>query len=169
MKPPSDRQALLRMLGMSQFLARYCQGYSEVTAVLRSLLPKNVEFRFHDEIHGAAWRKLIELLTSAPVLGYYDVTKPVIIQCDASSFSLGCAISQDDKIIEYASRSLSRVERDSYSNIERELLAVVFALERFHHYVYTKTDVVVQTDHKPLVNIRRKSWRTHRNAYNVCC
>ena len=145
------------MLGMSQFLARFCPSYSDVTAVLRELLPKNVEFCWKDDIHGVAWRKLIKLLTSAPVLGYYDVTKPATIQADASLLGYGAAILQDGKVIEYASRSLTRTERDTFSNIERELMGVVFALERFHQYVYAKSDVTVETDHKPLINIRRKS------------
>jgi len=54
----------------------------------------------------------------------------------------------------YASRTLNETER--YSNIDRELLSVVFALERFHHYVYGYT-ATVQTDHKPLVSVWKKS------------
>jgi len=58
----------------------------------------------------------------------------------------------------YASRALSETEQH-YSNIERELLSVVFALERFHHYVYGYT-ATVQTDQKPLVSVWKK--------YTVC-
>jgi RNase H-like domain found in reverse transcriptase len=64
---------------------------------------------------------------------------------------------QDDRVIEYASRSLSRIERDSYAQIERELAAILFAMERFDSYVYGKSDVTVQMDHKPLLSIVKKS------------
>ena len=58
----------------------------------------------------------------------------------------------------YASRSLTPAEKQ-YSNIERELLAVVFAMERLHHYVYGYI-VTVETDHKPLVSIWHKTIAT---------
>jgi hypothetical protein len=157
MEPPADRQGLMRMLGTSGFLARFCPAYSETTAVLRELLRKDSEYRWNDDTHGAAWRKLKELLTTAPVLQYYDVTKPVLIQADASSFGIGAVAMQDDRVIEYASRSLTRIERDSYAQIERELAAILFAMERFDSYVYGKSDVTVQTDHKPLLSIVKKS------------
>ncbi|PFX13811.1 Retrovirus-related Pol polyprotein from transposon opus [Stylophora pistillata] len=69
--------------------------------------------------------------------------------------SLGAVLIQDDRLVIYASRALTETER-SYSNIERELLGVVFALERFHHYVYRYT-ATVQTDHKLLVSVWEKS------------
>ena len=68
---------------------------------------------------------------------------------------LGCVLLQDGKPVIYASRSLTPGEQ-RYSNIERELLGVVFALERLHQYVYGYT-VVVQTDHLPLVSIWKKT------------
>ena len=71
MEPPKDEQALMRMLGTAGFLARFCPGYSEITAVLRELLNKDAEFRWNDDTHGAAWRRLKAMLTSAPVLQYY--------------------------------------------------------------------------------------------------
>ncbi|PFX19142.1 Retrovirus-related Pol polyprotein from transposon 17.6 [Stylophora pistillata] len=88
--------------------------------------------------------------TIAPVLAYFDQSKASTIQSDASKKGLG-----DDKPVIYASRALTKTEQ-SYSNIERELLSVVFALERFHHYVYGYT-ATVQTDHKPLVSVWKKS------------
>ena len=77
------------------------------------------------------------------------------IQSDASKKGLGAVLLQDDKPVIYASRALTKMEQ-CYSNIERELLSVVFALERFHHYVYGYT-LTVQTDHKPLVSVWKKS------------
>ena len=85
------------------------------------------------------------------MLAYFDRSKASTIQSDASKKGLGAVLIQDDKPVIYASRALTETEQ-SYSNIERELLSVVFALERFHHYVYGCT-AMVQTDHKPLVSV----------------
>jgi len=59
--------------------------------------------------------------------------------------------------VEYTSRSLTRVERDSYAQIEREMAAIVFAATRFHTYIYGEQDVTIATDHRPLVSIHKKS------------
>ena len=89
------------------------------------------------------------------MLAYFDRSKASTIQSDASKKGLGAVLIQDDKPVIYASRALTEMEQ-SYSNIERELLSVIFALERFHHYVYGYT-AMVQTDHKPLVSVWKKS------------
>ena len=62
---------------------------------------------------------------------------------------------QDGRPIAYASRSLTDTE-SNYSNIEREMLGIVFGLERFHHYVFGP-QVVVKSDHKPLESITKKN------------
>ena len=85
------------------------------------------------------------------MLAYFDRSKASTIQSDAFKKGSGAVLIQDDKPVIYASRALTETEQ-SYSNIERELLSVIFALERFHHYVYGYT-AMVQTDHKPLVSV----------------
>ena len=107
MPPPKDRKGVLHLLGMATFLAKFCPNFSEVTAKIRELLSKSVEFRWDEAIQGVAFNKLKELLSSAPVLQYYDVTKPVVVQCDASQNRLGAVLLQEGKVVEYASRALS--------------------------------------------------------------
>ncbi len=70
------------------------------------------------------------MISTAPVLAYYDVTKPVTIQCDASQTGLGAALLQDGYPIAYSSRALTATERN-YAQIEKELLAIVYACEKF--------------------------------------
>jgi hypothetical protein len=85
------------------------------------------------------------------------VKKSVIVQADSSSKGRGAAILQDNGVVEFASRKLTPTE-ENYAQIEKELLAVVFAMERFRTYIYGRTDVVtVETDHKPLISIAKKS------------
>ncbi|XP_033116784.1 uncharacterized protein K02A2.6-like [Anneissia japonica] len=76
-------------------------------------------------------------------------------ECDASEAGLGFALLQDGLPVMYASRALTSAERN-YSQIEKELLAQVFGLERHHLYTYGRK-IVLWTDHKPLVNISNKS------------
>ena len=74
-----------------------------------------------------------------------------VIQADASQYGLGACLLQQGKPIAYASRSLSKCECN-YTQIEKELLAIVFACGKFHHGFPTR----VQTDHKPLEIIFKK-------------
>ena len=70
------------------------------------------------------------------------------IQVDASGIGLGAVLLQNNRPVCYASRTLTSTER-RYANIERELLAVIFGCERFHHYVYG-SEFTVESDHKLL-------------------
>ena len=90
-----------------------------------------------------------------PVLTYFDKTKKHTIQCDASKKGLGAVLLQESKPFMYVSRALFETEL-RYSNIERELLAIVFALERLNHYTFGRT-ITVQIDHQPLQSIWKKS------------
>ena len=76
------------------------------------------------------------------------------LTCDASKFGLGAACLQDGEPIAYPSRTMKSNELN-YAQIEKELLAVVFACHKFYDYIYGK-QIVVETDHKPLVTIIKK-------------
>ena len=94
------------------------------------------------------------VITSLPVLVYFDSNKEPIIQCDASKKGLGAVLLQEGQLVVYILRTLTETEQ-RYSSIEWELLAVVFALERLNCYTYgfrTK----VQTDQEPLTSIWKK-------------
>jgi len=78
-----------------------------------------------------------------------------VIQCDAALSGLEACILQNGKPVEYASRSLTATERDTYAQIEKEMLAIVFAMDRFHSYCYGR-HAFIETDHKPLITIVKK-------------
>lgn len=88
------------------------------------------------------------LVTEAPVLCYYDPSQDLTIQCDASQSGLGAAILQNGKPIEYTSRALTDAET-RYAQIKKEMLAIVFALERFNQYTFGR-HVHIESDHNPL-------------------
>jgi hypothetical protein len=100
------------------------------------------------DVHGKCLLKIKEVLISTPVLKYVDPDKNTVVQCDASESGLGACIMLDGHPIAYASRSLTQTECN-YAQIEKELLAIVFAMERFENYVYGR-HVTVESDHKPL-------------------
>ena len=86
------------------------------------------------------------LVTSQPVvLKYYDANEELVLQCDCSQNGLGAT---------FASRALTETEK-RYAQIEKELLVVVFGLEKFHQYTYGR-DVLVQSGHKSLETTARK-------------
>lgn len=154
MKPPQSLQDLQSYLGLVNYLSRFSPRLAEATAPLRELCKKQTVFVWESS-QQQAFDTIKELITNTPVLAYFDKTKSSVIQSDASRKGLGAVLLQDGKPVIYASRSITEAEKN-YSNIERELLSVVFALERLHHYVYGYT-VIVQTDHLPLVSIWKKS------------
>lgn len=129
MPSPTDKASLQRILGFATFLARYCKNFSETTAVLRELLVKDNEFCWRDR-HEAAFVRLKQILTTAPVLQYFSTKHEIIISADASQFALGAVLMQNNRIVEYASRAMSETEQ-RYAQIEKELLAIVYAFERW--------------------------------------
>lgn len=150
---PEDAAAVHRFLGMLTYLGKFIDNLSEITAPLRELLHDNVQWHW-DHPQQQAFDKLKSMVISPPVLTYYDVAKPVVLTCDASNFGLGAALLQEDKPVAYASRTLTDTEK-RYAQIEKEMLAIVFACTKFHQYIYGKP-IIVETDHKPLVTIMNK-------------
>ena len=94
------------------------------------------------------------MIIKASNLNIFDPNKKIVLENDASEYGLGSVLMQDGKPVAYASRTLSASERN-YAQIEKEMLAIVFGLEKFHHYVYGN-DILIITDHKPLTFIVKK-------------
>ena len=151
---PEDRKALQRSHGMATYLARFCRNFNEITAPLRSLLHDGNEFQW-DIRHTEAFERMKAMLASDPVLSYYSPHKELMCQAGCRQFGMGCVIMQEGKVIEYASRALTKSEV-VYAQIEKELLSIVYCLSRFDTYCYGP-HVVVETDHRPLLAIYNKA------------
>ena len=95
---------------MITYLAPYICNLSEHTAPLRKLLQKDVEFQWHHE-HDSAFTTLKEMIKNAGTL-YFDVSKPVVIQVDASQEALGAALVQEGHIIAFTSKVSLKLKRD---------------------------------------------------------
>ncbi|KAM2053993.1 hypothetical protein ACFX1T_003574 [Malus domestica] len=92
------------------------------------------------------------MLTSAPIIVPPDWSLPFELMCDASDYAIGVVLGQkrnkQPHVIHYASRTLNDAQLN-YSTTEKELLAVVFALDKFHSYLLG-TKVIVYSDHAAL-------------------
>lgn len=150
---PTDKDAVRRLVGMVNFLSPFIPNKSSIISPLCNLLKEQVPFQWRPE-HKEAVNKIKQVLSSEPLLRLYDPQQPITIQADASSTGLGATLMQNNQPIAYASRALTDTET-RYAQIEKELLAVVFATERFHHFTYGR-QVNVQSDHKPLEMIIKK-------------
>ena len=96
------------------------------------------------------------MLCSAPLLSHFDPVKPILVQVDASPFGLGAILSHVEEDgrespVYYASRTLSAAERN-YPQIEKEGLALVYAVKKFHQFLYGNKFYLF-TDHKPLLGL----------------
>ncbi|CAL9005218.1 unnamed protein product [Prunus brigantina] len=133
------------------FYRRFIKDFSKISTPMCRLLQKDVPFVFDDECE-KAFDHLKELLTSAPIIVPPDWSLPFELMCDASDYALGAVLGQrkDKKphVIYYASRTLNDAQLN-YSTTEKELLAVVFALDKFRSYLLG-TKVIIYSDHAAL-------------------
>ncbi len=156
MPTPEDKAGVQRLMGMVGYLQKFAPNLSTVSAPLRELVKKRTNFRWDDHVHGKALTEIKKMLLEPPILKYFDAeSNTTKLQADASEAGLGACLMQEGQPVQYASRALSDTEK-GYAQIEKEMLAIVFGLERFERYVYGR-HVVVETDHQPLVTIHRKS------------
>lgn len=155
MPKPQSKKELLSLLGFVNYLSKFLPRLSEVAQPLRDLTAKEAKFIWSEQ-HEEAFKEVRKLVVKHPVLKYYDLAEEVTIQCDASDYGLGAALLQGGQPVAFASRSLSRTERQ-YAQIEKECLAIVFSCERFSQYLAGREKVKVESDHKPLQSIFQKS------------
>ena len=136
------------------YLAKFFPNMSTVTKPIREVLKADIMFHWDLE-QKKAFESIKHTLSTEPVLAFYNVEKPDLISCDASQSGLGAVLLQDDQPVACASRVLTDAE-SRYAQIEKKLLAIIFAFNKFHQYVYGKS-VLVELDHKPLESIIKKS------------
>ena len=146
--PPTDVKSLRSFLGHAGFYRRFIKDFSKITKPLTHLLQKDVAFDF-DEKCLAAFRTLKNALVSAPIIQPPDWSQPFEIMCDASDYAVGAVLGQRKEgrvhAVYYASKTLSGAQLN-YATTEKELLAVVFAFEKFRSYI-VNSKVIVYTDH----------------------
>ena len=151
---PTDVQSLQSFFGMINFVGKFIPNLSARTTSLRSLLRKGTVWIW-DTNHDQEFEDMREALTTNPVLVFYDPKKNHKVSGDASKNGIGNVLLQleDDgwHPVHYAARSLTKQEQ-TYAPIEREALAILHGVRKFHQYIFGK-HFFIETDHHPLVSI----------------
>lgn len=151
---PKSFTELKRFIGLASWYRRFVQNFAVIAAPLHNLTKGNKKTKFVWSLAAEqAFLNLKTLLTSAPVVSCPDYNKPFTIQCDASNEGIGAVLCQktddSDQPVAYLSRKLNDCEK-RYSASEKELLSVVYAVEKFRPYI-DGVHFTVITDHKALV------------------
>ena len=151
---PRDVKELRRFLGMVNQLMKFCPDLAEHTKPLRDLLRTNTAWLWGPQ-QAAAFNYLKKELASERVLSIYNLERETVVSADASNYGLGAVLLQKQpsgelKPVAYASRSMTDTEC-RYAQIEKEALALTWALEHWRDYLLGMPKIKVETDHKPLV------------------
>ena len=148
---PKTLKDIRSFLGHAGFYRRFIKDFSAISRPICNLLSKDNSFEWTKACQ-EAFSKLKGMLTSAPIMQPPNWSLPFEIMCDASDYAIGAVLGQrNDKrpcVIYYASRTLNSAQMN-YSTTEKELLAIVFALDKFRSYLIG-SKIVIFTDHAAL-------------------
>lgn len=149
--PPLTVKEIRSFLGHVGFYKRFIKDYNKIARPLCSLLAKDAPFDFNDKCH-IAFEILKKTLTSTPIIQLPNWDVLFEIMCDASDDVVGAMLGQRVEklphVIYYASKTLNDAQLN-YSTTEKELLAVVFAMDKFRSYLLG-SKVLVYSDHATL-------------------
>ncbi|XP_059420209.1 uncharacterized protein K02A2.6-like [Carassius carassius] len=152
---PTTVTELKAYLGLLNYYNKFLPSLATRLAPLHKLLRKDVPWAWNKE-QEEAFQNSKQLLNSAKVLGHYSADKDLLLACDASPYGVGAVLSHvmedgSEKPLGFMSRTLTPAEK-RYSQLDKEGLAVIFGIKRFHKYIYGRT-FKITTDHKPLISL----------------
>ncbi len=152
---PKNVRELRSFLGLLNYYSSFIPNLSSLLHPLNRLLSKDSKWKWTSECN-TAFQAAKKSLTSSSVLVHYNPDLPLRVAADASPHGLGAVLSHvmpdnSERPIAYASRSLSSTEK-KYAQVEKEALALIFAVKKFHQYLYGRNFTLL-TDHKPLLVI----------------
>ena len=168
MPPPTSKSELRSFMGSLQFYSQFLPNMSTIAEPLNQLTRNDVTWSWK-EPQQQAFNRFKEMLSSNLVLAHFDPKMRVGISCDASDVGIGAVLFHryDDgteRPICNVSKTLTTTQR-RYSQIQKEALSIIFALKKFHHYLYGREFILI-TDHKPLLALFGPSTATPALAAN---
>nr|GFA31812.1 reverse transcriptase domain-containing protein [Tanacetum cinerariifolium] len=148
---PTTIKGIRSFLRHAGFYRRFIKDFSKISRPMTHLLEKNSPFIFSNECI-QAFRTLKEKLTEAPILIALNWDQPFELMCDASDYAIHAVLRQRVKKrfwpIHYASKTMNQA-KTNYMTTKKEMLAVVYAFEKFCSYLIMKKSIVY-TDHSAL-------------------
>ncbi|GJX16607.1 reverse transcriptase domain-containing protein [Tanacetum coccineum] len=154
---PTTVKGVRSFLGHAGFYRRFIQDFSKIARPMTHLLEKETPFVFSKDCIDA-FETLKKKLTEAPILVVPDWNLPFELMCDASDFAIGAVLGQRKtkhfQPIHYASKTMTEAQIH-YTTTEKEMLAVVYAFEKFRPYLVLSKSIVY-TDHSALKYLMNK-------------
>lgn len=152
---PQNLTQLRSFLGLINYYSRFLPNLSAKLTPLYALLNKKQKWHWNQE-QEEAFQDAKTALQADSLLVHYDTTKPLVLACDASDYGIGAILSHvmdgdQERPIAYVSRTLSPAEK-KYSQLEKEALAIIFAVKKFHKYLLGR-HFTIESDHKPLQSL----------------
>jgi len=187
MQAPTNVKELKSFLGMTSYYRKFILDYAKIAKPLTNLTrgeyakvkasqSRKIPVVLDDEAL-KAFDDLKTTLASSEVLAFPDFNKPFHLTTDASNYAIGAVLSQSDagkdRPLAYISRALNRTE-ENYATNEKEMLAIVWALDNLRSYLYGAGSIKIYTDHQPLTfalgnrnyNAKLKRWKARIEEYN---
>jgi hypothetical protein len=168
---PTNVTEVRSFMGLAGYYRRFVEGFSKIANPITELQKKNKKFVWTEKC-AEAFRRLKELLTTTPILKVPDMDADFLVCTDASKEGLGGVLMQDGRVIAYISRKLRRHE-ENYATHDLELLAIVYALKVWRHYLVGRK-FELKTDHCGLqhiftqsdLNARQRRWSELLSEYD---
>ena len=151
---PAAHEELQRFIGLTSYYRRFCHKYADIAKPLLKLLERKADRSFKNAFRwttecDSAFKRLRDMLVTAPVLAYPKMDDNFELTTDASEVGISAILSQSGRPVAFASRVLTKAERN-YSTTEKECLGLVWAVEHYRVYIYGRR-CVLRTDHNPLL------------------
>ena len=153
MELPQDMEMMRSFLGLVNYVNRLSPHLAELSEPLRQICRQNMEFELTESVH-VAFLLTKEEISKNFTLPYFNPNCSTTLQTNASKKGLGAVLLQNSQPVMFASRALTGSERN-YQNLERECLATIWGMEKFHYFLYGK-EFTLETNQKPLVSIYKK-------------
>ena len=151
LQSPTNIKTVRQFLGHAGFYRRFIKDFSKIAKPFCKLLEKDAKFSCEKDCH-ESFEELKFYLTTVPIVRAPKWQLPFEVICDASDLVIGAVLGQRDNgkphVVYYASKTLNEAQRN-YTTTEKELLAVVYALDKFRAYL-DGYDIVISTYHSTL-------------------
>ena len=136
MELPQDMEMMRSFLGLVNYLNRFSPHLAELSEPLRQICRQNMEFELTESVH-VAFSRTKEEISRNITLPYFNPKCATTLQTDASKKGLGAVLLQNSKPVMVVLRALTGSEMN-YQNLERECLATIWGMEKFHYFLYGK-------------------------------